>query len=555
VARKKPDHVVTRYAKEIVNGKRPACKLHILACQRHLDDLKLGKKRGIYFDENAADHAIDFFRFLNHSKGKWAGTPFQLEDWQKFVIGCIFGWLRTDGLRRFRTVYEEIPRKNGKSTKLAGVGLYLFIADGEGGAEIYAVATKKDQAKIVFLESKRMVQSSPSLRKKINILNSNLNIAGTANKFEPLGSDEDTMDGLNTHGAIIDEVHAHKTRGVVDVMQTSTGAREQPLIYEITTSGFNKLSVCWEHHEYSEKVLEGIITDDSWFAFITSIDKDDDWTSVDSFKKANPNYGISVNPEDLLNKCKRAQEILGEQNSFKRLHLNVWTEQASRWIDMDIWNECPAVLNPSELRGLDCYGGLDLASREDVAAFVLFFPELCALLCTFWVPEENIHKRAKRDRVPYDIWADEGYITATEGNVVDYDQIRLDINEASNFFNIKEIAYDRWNATQITTQLEGDGLTMVPFGQGFGSLSAPTKEFGKIITARRLNHGGNPVLKWMASNVAVKEDPAGNLKPDKGKSAEKIDGIMAGVMAIGRAIVQTDDAEESVYEQRGLIVL
>lgn len=551
---KRNEHIVTKYAREIVEGKYLACKLRILACKRHLDDLKNGKNRDLYFDEDAANHAIDFFGFLNHSKGKWAGTSFQLEGWQKFVIGCIFGWKRSSGLRRFRAVYEEIPRKNGKSTKLAGIGLYLFFADNEGGAEVYAVATKKDQARIVFEEAKRMVNASSLLKERIAVLKYNLNITGTASKFEPLGADEDTMDGLNTHAAIIDELHAHKTRGVVDVMQTSTGSREQPLMYEITTAGYNKLSVCYEHHDYSRKVLEGIVQDDSWFAFICSIDKDDDWTTKTAWKKANPNYGVSVNPEDLAVKCNRAKQIPGEQNSFKRLHLNVWTEQASRWVDMQIWDECPNEIDISELYGLKCYGGLDLASVEDITAFVLYFPEVHVLLCNFWLPEDTIKKRFEESRVPYHVWVDEGYITSTDGNVADYDQIRSDIIDLSESFNIQEIAYDRWNATQITTQLEGGGLTMVPFGQGFTSMAAPSREFGKLITGRELNHGNNPVLRWMASNVSAKEDPAGNIKPDKSKSSEKIDGIVSSIMAIGRGMVQPEE-QGSVYEERGILIL
>ncbi len=548
----KNDHPVTKYARDVKSGKIPACKLVKLACKRHLSDLRFGKKRGIYFDELEADYALDFFGFLNHSKGEWAGETFELEPWQQFIVGSIFGWLREDGTRRFRTAYNEIPRKNGKSTLAAGIGLTLFFADGEPGAEVYTAATKKDQAKIVFEEAKNMVLASAHLKKRIGVFKTNLHMLSQRAKLEPLGADEDTMDGLNVHGAIIDEVHAHKNRGVVEVLETATGARRQPLQFEITTAGYDRNSICWEHHDYSTKILEGIIEDDTWFAFITSIDEKDDWTNPDTWIKANPNLGVSAKLDDLIRKCEKAKHLPAAQNAFRRLHLNQWTEQANRWINMTSWNKCKGHVDAELLAGKECYGGLDLASTTDIAAFVLYFPTELKALSYFWIPEENIQERVNRDRVPYDAWVRDGHITATEGNVVDYDVIRSDINALGETFNIQEIAADRWNATQIITQLEGDDFTMIPFGQGFASMAAPTKELGRLITGKELQHGDNPVLSWMASNMTVKQDAAGNLKPDKEKSTEKIDGIVALIMAIGRATLSKDD-NTSIYEQRGIL--
>jgi phage terminase large subunit-like protein len=354
------------------------------------------------------------------------------------------------------------------------------------------------------------------------------------------------MDGLNVHCAIIDELHAHKTRNVLDVLTTATGARRQPLIFVITTAGFDRNSVCWEQHDYSVKVLEGIIPDDTFFCYVAGIDEDDAWTDEAVWPKANPNLNVSVKAEDLRTKCQRAIEVPGQQNAFRRLHLNEWTEQANRWLDMAVWDENGQAFDLELLKGQDCYAGLDLSTTSDITALALWFPTQQKALCYFWVPQEGVRQRSERDRVPYDVWEREGYIEATEGNVVDYDIIRVRVNELNQFYNIRELAIDRWNSTQLQTQLMGDGFTVVPFGQGFYSMTAPTKEMERLILERKLNHGGNPVLRWMASNVAVAQDAAGNLKIDKAKSTEKVDGMVALAMALGRAMVHPEAVEEEV---------
>lgn len=546
------------YLTAVLKGKQPANRLTRLMCERHQRDIKTAKGRGLRFDETLAKRALAFFSVLRHSKGEWANQEFALGGWQEFIIASLFGWVRADGTRRFRRAYIEVPRKNGKSTLVSGIGLYLLAADGEPGAEIYTAATKREQARIVHGEATRMVKASPLLKKEIGVFRDNLHVLATHSKYEPLGADADTMDGLNIHGAIIDELHAHKTRNVVDVLDTATGARRQPLIIEITTAGWDKQSVCWEHHAYSRQVLEGTLEDDSWFAFIAGIDDGDDWADPKTWAKANPNYGVSVKPDDLARKAKRAKSIPAEQNNFLRLHLNVWTEQADRWIELDAWDACGAFVDLDTLRGRDCYAGLDLANTTDIAALVLVFPDdndppNFDVLPFFWVPQESVIERTRKASVNYLSWVEQGYIEATEGNVIDYAAITLKLDELAQMYNIREIAYDRWGATQLVQDLQSGGLNVIPLGQGFASMSPPTKELMTIVLSKRLRHSGHPVLRWMASNMSVATDPAGNLKPDKSKSSEKIDGMVALVMGIDRATRR--ESGGSVYETRGVLVL
>ena len=535
---------VTAYAEDVVGGKIITNRLICLACERHLRDLETSK--GFYFDADQAERVIAFFALLKHSKGEWAGQPFILEPWEAFIVGSLFGWKKTDGTRRFRMAYVSLGRKNGKSCLAAGIGLYMAFFDDEQGAEVYCAAMKREQAKIVWSEAARMVKRTPALNQRIKSFVGNLHIEARAQKFEPLGADADNMDGLNVHCAIIDELHAHKTRNVLDVLTTATGARRQPLIFVITTAGFDRNSVCWEQHDYSVKVLEGIIPDDTFFCYVAGIDEGDDWKDEAVWPKANPNLNVSVKAEDLQTKCQRATEVPGQQNAFRRLHLNEWTEQAERWLDMTVWDENGQPFDPTLLQGQGCYAGLDLSSTADLTALGFWFPAEQKAVCYFWVPEEGVRQRAERDRVPYDVWARQGYIEPTEGNVVDYDIIRARVNELTQIYNIRELAIDRWNSTQLQTQLAGDGLTVIPFGQGFASMTAPTKEMERLILERKLNHGGNPVLRWMASNVAVAQDAAGNLKIDKAKSTEKVDGMVALAMAIGRAMVHGVEEESTV---------
>lgn len=572
---KKPACPVGAYARAVVAGKIVAGRLVKLACRRHLEDLATGKQRGLVWDAAAARHAIDFFGHLRHSTGEWANHPFELQPWQGFVIGSLFGWKRADGLRRFRTAYVEVARKNGKSVMLAGTALYALVADGEPGSHVYAAATTRDQAKIVFGEAERMVDASPALRARVTRTVNNLAVLATSSWFRPLSADATKMDGLNVHFAAVDEVHEHSSPDIIQKLNTATGARRQPLIFEITTAGHDRHSVCRQHHEFSVKALEGSIpaeAADSWFAYIATIDPEDDWTDPKVWIKANPSLGVTVKVEDLKRQVEEAREMPAQQNAIRRLRLNQWTEQVTRWLDMEVWDEggppkgtAPAAVKAEmdalaeRLRSQQCYGGLDLARVNDLSALVLLFPPTGLLggkwitLCRFWVPEEDILRRSRRDRVPYELWRDQGWLAATPGNTTDYAFIEQEILDLAACYDLRELAFDRTFAGEIVQNLQDEGLTMVQYGQGFLSLAAPTAELERLSVSRSLWHGGHPVLRWNASNVAVRQDPAGNIKPDKERSTERIDGISALVNALGRAMLR-GEAERSVYEERGFLV-
>jgi phage terminase large subunit-like protein len=366
------------------------------------------------------------------------------------------------------------------------------------------------------------------------------------------------MDGLNVHAALIDELHAHKTRGTYDVLDTATGSRRQPLIVSITTSGYDRESLCWEQNEYTKKILEGVIEDDTFFGIIYTLDEEDDWQDETNWIKANPNLGISKKWDDMKRKSKRAKEMPSALNTFLRKELDIWTQASTRWVPFDHWNNCGQAVDPDGLRGRMCYGGLDLSSNIDISAWVLVFPPAASkgawhVLCRFFIPEENIIERVRKDQVPYDAWVREGYITTTPGNVIDYDWIIHQIDEDAQRYDIREVAFDRWGAAKIQTTLMdmGGDDWLVQFGQGYRSMSPAMKETEKLILAEQLAHGNNPVLNWMASNLVVREDPAGNIKPDKEKSKEKIDGMVAMVMAIDRASRHQDTG--SIYEERGML--
>ncbi|WP_052042062.1 terminase large subunit [Paracoccus sphaerophysae] len=573
---------MTAWARKVVAGKLVAGHLTRLACQRHLDDLKLGKKRGLAWDRAAALHAIEFFSHLRHSTGEWAGQPFDLQPWQQFAVGSIFGWKRADGLRRFRTAYVEVARKNGKSALLAGIALYALVADGEAGAHVYAAATTRDQARIVFGEAERMVAASPALSARVTRTVNNLAVLPTASWFRPLSADASKMDGLNVHFAAVDEVHEHSGPEIIQKLNTATGARRQPLIVEITTAGHDRHSVCRQHHEFSVKTLEGTLpqeTADPWFAFIATIDEGDDWTDPRVWIKANPSLGVTVKRDDLKRQIDEAREMPAQQNAIRRLRLNEWTEQVTRWLDMEVWAEggLPATTSGTDIRGelarleqllagRECYGGLDLARVNDLSAFLLLFPptrdaafgslaEKWIVLSRFWVPEEDIRRRARRDRVPYDVWRDQGFLVATPSNATDFAFIEAEIVNLAGRFDLRELAYDRTFAGEIVQHLQDEGINLVQFGQGFLSMAAPTAELERLAVSRLLWHGGHPVLRWNASNVAVRHDPAGNIKPDKECSSERIDGIVALCNALGRAMLRDETAGRSVYQARGPMLL
>lgn len=551
------DFTAEAYVEDVLNGEIVACKWVRLACERHRRDLKTGHERDLWFDETAAKMAVAFFGVLHHWKGEWAGEPITLEPWQQFLVSSLFGWRRKDGTRRFRTAYLEVARKNGKTTIAAGIGLYLAFVEGEPGAEVYSAATKRDQARISHRDATEMVKRSPQMKRMVGVFKDNLHSVQSSSKFEPLGRDSDSTDGLNIHGVIADEVHAWKTRDMWDVLETGTGSRRQPLMLAITTAGFDRQSLCWQLHDYAEKVASGVVEDDSFFGLIFTIDEGDEWEDEGNWKKANPNLGISKKWDDMRRLASRAKEMPAQLNAFLRLHLNEWTQAESRWIHPDKWRACHGPEFP-DLTGRVCYGGLDLSSTLDLTAWLKVFPPIKAdepfwILCTFWIPEDNVHERSRRDRVPYEAWLRQNFIEATPGNVVDYDFIEATIRADASKYKIAEIAFDPWNATSVSNHLIDEGLSMIEFRQGFVSMNPAMKAVEVAIAERSIAHGNHPVLNWMADNLVARQDPAGNLKPDKEKSTEKIDGMVALIMAYYRATLA--GVKESVYERRGIRML
>jgi phage terminase large subunit-like protein len=489
-----------------------------------------------------------FEKHLTHSKGELGGKAFLLEPWQKDYIGKLFGTMNGD-VRQYRTSLLAIPRKNGKSTLCAGIALKLMF-DGEPGAEIYSCAADRDQARLVFEMAKVCVESSPQLRGRLRVFRNSIVREDTHTTYKALSAEAFTKHGLNAHGIIFDELHAQPDRELWDVMTTSTGARRQPLCVAITTAGYDRKSVCWEIWRYAVAVRDGAIKDPTFLPAIYAADPEDDWTAEATWRKANPNLGVSVKLDDLRVRCKRAQDMPTEENTFKRLHLNCWTEQDTRFLQMSHWAQgdkpCPVVLD-----GRECFAGLDLATTYDTTCFCLLFQLDNGTFWVephFWVPEENMRDRVKRDRVPYDVWAKAGKLHLTPGNVTDFDKVRADIVALSKKYNIRQVAIDRWNATQLSTQLQGDGINVLGFGQGYGSMSAPTKALEAAVVGGKLLHGGHPVLAWQASNVAVQSDHAGNIKPSKAKSSERIDGIVALVMALGIHATSTAPAPEQSWD-------
>jgi phage terminase large subunit-like protein len=549
---------IHQYGYDVLAGEIVTCEYVKKAVKRHFDDLDHAHERGLWFDEQAALHAVNFFPFLRHSKGEWAGKPVELEPWQLFWTAIMFGWKKENGYRRFRTCYIEIARKNGKSTWASGFGNYLFYPDGEPGAEVYTVATKEDQARIVWEESKRMIQKSKTLRKRVGMTKKSLFVESLACVYRPLGKDSETQDGLNVHGAIIDELHAHKTPDMWDVIETGMGARRQPMMIAITTAGVNKQGICYEQRTYLEKILDGIVQDDSYFGVIYTLDKQDDPFSPDTWIKANPNLGISVKLDDLQRLATKASETPRAINNYLTKRLNIWCNAEERWLDMNAWIDCADNFTLDDMEGRTCFVGVDLSKKIDLTAVAFVFPpsdfdEFWRVFVKFYFPEDNIEKRTRETRVPMDVWAKQEYITTTPGNVVDYGYIEDDLVELSQKFDIQEIAYDPWNASQFAIQMQDKDFVMVEIRQGARTLNEPCKEFEAKILSRMIKHTNNPVLNWNASNVVVEPDRNGNYLPSKKKSTDSIDGVAALLNGLSRAIVHED--ESSVYSNRGIFLL
>ena len=521
------------------------------------------KLKSSVYDKSAADYAVMFIENLCHTKGTWAGKPFELIDWQEQIIRDLFGTLKPNGYRQFNTAYIEIPKKQGKSELAAAVALLLTCGDGEERAEVYGCAADRQQAAIVFDVAADMVRMCPALSKRVKILASQKRLIYTPTNsfYQVLSAEAYSKHGFNIHGVVFDELHTQPNRKLFDVMTKGSGdARMQPLYFLITTAGTDTHSICYETHQKAKDIIEGRKIDPTFYPVIYGADESDDWTDPKVWKKANPSLDITVGIDKVKAACESAKQNPGEENAFRQLRLNQWVKQAVRWMPMEKWDKCAFSVDEDELEGRVCYGGLDLSSTTDITAFVLVFPPLdeedkYIILPYFWIPEDNLTLRVNRDHVPYDVWERQGYLQTTEGNVVHYGFIEKFIEKLGERFNIREIAFDRWGAVQMVQNLESMGFTVVPFGQGFKDMSPPTKELMKLVLEQKIAHGGHPVLRWNMDNIYIRTDPAGNIKADKEKSTEKIDGAVATIMALDRAIRCGNDHGASVYDDRGLLFI
>lgn len=603
-------------AGEIVTG-----RLVRLACARHLRDLENGYKRGLWFDDRpredggAADHAIAFFpEFLRHNEGLFAEKPFELSPHQVFMTGSLFGWLKQDGYRRFRHAYIEEGKGDGKSPWAAGCALYGLTMDGEHGAEIYCAAVTRDQAGIAFKDCKHMAEKSV-FADRLVITEHNIAYPETNSFIRPVSSEARSLDGKRVFFSILDEVHEHRTPLVIDKMVAGNKGRKQPLNLEITNSGYDRTSVCWQHHEYSRQLLEQVYEDDTWFAYVCQLDpcekcvaegksspqdeceKCDHWWEEKNWVKANPNLGLSITHEYLHSEVDKALRMPGKALTVKRLNFCIWTESAAHWLPMDDWDACATEKSAEtfesihQLKGRLCYAGLDLADSNDTASLVLVFPpknipkkipveaedgtvidaELLddpfIILPFIWIPEE-MKNRTGQDRTRFQSWISQGLMHATPGNIIDYRYIMTTIGQCRLDYDLQMLAFDRWGSTKIVTDLcdqygftvdEKEGKQngkplLVKFSQGFASMSGPTKEFANLVISHKIAHDGNAALRWQFGNVVIDQDSGGNQKPDKAKSADKIDAPVAAIMGLELAI-RNPGGKHSIYEDRDLLIL
>ena len=536
------------YIKSVLDGSIAACKWVKLACQRQVDDLA-DNTHGFIFDEDRANRIVKFAEALPHIKGsQYAGSKLLMRPWQKFILTTVFGWVDKSGNRRYKTAYIEVPRKNGKSTMSAPVALYLLSADGEPGAEVYSAATTRDQAKIVWADAKHMVDRSPGLRSALNVETSahSIFIKTSASAFKALSKDNNgNLDGLNIHGAIIDELHGHPNRALWDVIETGTGARSQPLIWAITTAGSNRAGICYEQQGYVRKILDGVHDDPTYFGIIYSIDEGDDPFDPATWAKANPNYGISVSPDDLARKALKAQQMAAAQNNFMTKHLNVWVNADTSWMNMQYWDRCAdSTLSEDDFAGSDCVVSCDLATKIDVAAKVKLFWKTINnerhyyAFGKYYLPEEAAEDGRN---TYYQGWAIENRLVLTPGNVTDFSIIEDDLREDARRFNVLNVGFDPWQASSMIQRLHQDNLPVIEYRQTVQNMSEPMKELEALVLQGRFHFDGDPVLTWMISNVVCHTDAKENIYPRKERPENKIDGAVALIAALGMALVNNDD--------------
>jgi len=553
----------------------PVCRLVKAVRQRQINDLLRSQQNDPAFpyryDDELGDKVVKFFSYLRHVEGEWKGQRFILVDWQEWdIIRPLFGWVHKEtGYRRFRTAYIEIPRRNTKSTMCAGITSYMLLGDSEHRGQVFSAATKEEQALIVWEVARDMILASPELRDYIEPFKKVLYCPRLGSKFKPLGRDSRTQDGLSVHCGVIDEYHEHKTTGMLDVLSSGRGSRRQPLLAVITTAGFGTHSPCKKESDMVKRVITGQANNDSYFGYVATVDDPLKWDDPVEWQKANPNFGISVYADGFKAEFEEAKLSPHKQNGFKCKKLNIWTEQASRWISMEAYSKCDSEFNPEMLRGKRCFGGLDLGITRDLSAFALAFQDdkqkepiikdgklllpKVYLLMKFWIPEETKFERSRIEGVPYAQWADEGWITTTPGNSTRYDIIRRDIMQLAESYEIAEIAIDRAHAHQLMVELADDGMTIVKHAQTMLAMNFPCRSFEELILQGRLVHGNNPVLRWQVSNVAIVKDGNENIKVVKDKSGDRVDGVVASAMAIGRLLAAPEPVN-FVYNTTGVYV-
>jgi phage terminase large subunit-like protein len=554
-----PADPITQYALDVVAGRYVTGVLVRKAAERHLSDLATGAARGLWFDAAAGIKAVKFFALLRHYKGDLGkgdggkGAFVHLEPWQQFIVGSAFGWKRADGLRRFRSLYIEVAKKNGKTLLAAGLALLLAFFDDEPGAEVYSLASKEDQAKLSWNDGVQFVAKNPGIGRRVRKIGKRLLDERSASFWMPLGRDSDIGEqGINAHGGVIDELHILDSRDPIDNLETATSSRSQPLVVKITTAGVRRESVWWEERTDAIAVVEGRATDDTMFVLIFTLDEGDDPFDEAVWPKANPNLAVSVMVDTMRDQAAKAQRAPGKLAAFLRFRMNIPTGVATRAIAIEEWDAGAGA--PVIPDGVHVWAGLDLASVRDLTALLVVYRDDAGLHhveARFWCPAEGIEHRSRVDGVPYADWVRDGYLTATPGAITDYEFVREEIKALSTRWHIDEIGYDSWNATQLATQLTSDGATMVRIPQTYSGLAPAWRELEKLILEHRLRHGGHPILRWMAGNVETETDSAGNQRPSKAHSQERIDGMVALTMAEARAFVHLDE-RPSRYENDGL---
>lgn len=548
MAKKDYAAVATQYCRDVVDGNIIAGKLTILACKRHLDDLARQNTEGFpyVFDHAKGNRPCAFIERLKHTKGQWARANLciELEPWQCFLVAVPFGWVHAEtGLRRFRDVYAEVARKNAKSTVTSGVGLYMLTADGEPGAEVYAAATTHKQARLVFDDSRQMARKDSMFCDYfgIEVQQHALLVEDTASKYVPLSSEGSSLDGLNIHFAAIDELHAHKSREVYDVIDSGRGSREQPMLWAITTAGTNRAGICYERRTHVVKVLTGVFDDPTTFGVIYTIDDGDDWTDPSVWRKANPNYGVSVLQDGMEMACRAAMSMASKQPEFLTKRLNVWVNADQAWMDMRAWDSCADTsLSLSDFENEECWIGLDLASKVDISAKVYVFSRdgVVYLFGTYWLPERAVEESTNSQ---YQGWALEGLLNVSVGDVTDYDEIEASVLADCDRFDVLEVAYDPFQATQMASHLIDKGAPMVELRPTVLNFSEPMKQLEALVLSKKLKHNGCPVLTWMVSNVVCHTDAKDNIYPRKERPENKIDGVVAALSALNRMVLSVDE--------------